>query len=266
VYSVLDSQVGMRLPPELIDEIFSHLSLDEPQTLRNCSLVAKSWVYRSQKRLFETIHISELTHSSWANSISPANLELLHHVHFLTLHTTTWWCHIPVHGIHHLSDYLPSLYNLESLVLSLMHLRVDFSQIKNFSAFRLTLSSLSLRNCHLSTYVLITLVNYFPNLVDLELRIPIYVGDYHRVPPLSRPLHGRLSVQTCGINLPLFDELSDLPPELDELFLGGGFQGVIQYDHMVATYAGSVKCLRLLCGFNSKPLYTPSAFRMVRSC
>jgi len=52
---------------------------DESQMLRNCSLVAKSWVYRSQKRLFETVRISTLTRNLWVDRISPANLELLHY-------------------------------------------------------------------------------------------------------------------------------------------------------------------------------------------
>ena len=34
----------MCLPPELIDKILDHPPPNEPQTLRNCSLVARSWV------------------------------------------------------------------------------------------------------------------------------------------------------------------------------------------------------------------------------
>ena len=240
----------MRLPPELIDLIFSHLSLDELQTLRNCSLVARSWAHRSQKRLFETVQISRLTYSSWVEGISPENLELLRHVHSLTLSITGPRCPVPTSLIDDLGDYLPSLHNLKSLVLSSLNLESGSPKVENFSAFRLTLSSLSIWRCYVSTGAFIILVNYFPNLVDLQLRSPLPVEDYKPVPPLLRPLRGRLSAE--GFNdhtLLLLNHLSNLPPELDELATGGTGQGTIGYDHMVAAYVGSVKRLRLLHGF-----------------
>jgi len=181
----------MCLPQELIDEIFSYLPVppNEPQTFRNSSLVAKS------------------------DSISPSNLELLHHVRSLTYTL----------GIDSLGDYLPSFRNLESLVLSSMDLPSGVSQqVDNFSAFRHALSSLSLWSCYVSPGALITLVNYFPNLINLQLHAPMYRMDYKPSPPLSRPLRGRLSVQKFRCyDLPVLDRLSDLPPELDELVIGG---------------------------------------------
>jgi hypothetical protein len=51
-----------------------------------------------------------------------------------------------------------------------MCLQSDISQqVENFSAFRHTLSSLSLWGCHVSSRALITVVNHFPNLVDIGL-------------------------------------------------------------------------------------------------
>ena len=73
-------------------------------------------------------------------------------------------------------------------------------------------------------------------------------------PALSRPLRGRLSVQTFRTHdLPVLDRLSDLPPELDELVIGGVAQTAIAYNRVVATYAGNVKQLRLLRGYERKP-------------
>jgi len=242
----------MSLPLELIDEIVNNLPPDEPQTLRNCSLVAKSWVHRSQKRLFETVRISRSTRSSWVGSISPANLELLRHVRsFAYILDHTAWLRFPAYRTDSLGDYLPSLRNLESLVLSSMDLQSDISQqVENFSAFRHTLSSISLWECRISPGALVTVVNYFPNLVNLQLRASTQAADHEPVPPLLRPLRGRLSVQKLrDHHLPVLDRLSDLPPELDELVLGGA----IAYDHIVATYARSVKRLRLLGGFERKP-------------
>jgi len=245
----------MSLPPELIDEIIHHLPLDEPQALQNCSLVAKSWVHCSQKRLFQTVNISKSTRSSWKDRISPVNLELLHHVRSLTFTIDpTAWLRFPGYRIDSLGDYLPSFHNLESLVLSSMDLQSDISQqVGNFAAFRLTLSSLSLSGCYLSPSVLVIIVNCFPNLIDLQLRAPMRAEDHEPVPPLSRPLRGRLSVLAFrNHDLPVLNQLSDLPPELDELVIGGGAQVTTGYGHIVATYAGSVKRLRLLRGFECK--------------
>ena len=245
----------MSLPPELIDEIIQHLPLDKPQTLRNCSLVAKSWVYRSQKRLFQTVSISKSTRSSWVDRISPANLELLHHVRSLTYTIDpTARLRFPAHHIDSLDDYLPSFHNLESLVLSSMDLQSDIpQQVENFAAFRLTLSSLSLWDCYLSPCALITIVNCFPDIVDLQLRALMHTEDHEPIPPLSRPLRGKFSVLAFrSHDLPVLNRLSDLPPELDELVIDGSAQVAIGHDHIVATYAGSVKRLRLLRGFECK--------------
>jgi hypothetical protein len=51
------------LPPEILDSIIDLLH-DEPQTLQNCCLVAKSWIPRTRKHLFTEITIA-----------SPADLE-----------------------------------------------------------------------------------------------------------------------------------------------------------------------------------------------
>ena len=247
----------MRLPQELIDEIFSYIPLNDLQTFRNFSLVAKAWVHRSQRRLFHTVSISKSTYDSWVDNISPTNLELLHHVRSLTYTLgTTARVRFPGYRIDSLGDYLPSFRNLETLVLASTDLPSGVSQqIENFSAFRHTLSSLSLWSCYVSSGAVITLVNYFPNLIDLQLRAPMHRVDYKPSPPLLRPLRGRLCVQKFKIyDLPVLDRLSDLPPELDELIIGGTpTQTPVSYDHIIATYAGSAERLRLLHGFTRKP-------------
>ena len=49
------------LPCELVDEIVTHLRCDE-RALRNCSLVARSWTYPSQKLLYARIYITPETY------------------------------------------------------------------------------------------------------------------------------------------------------------------------------------------------------------
>ena len=46
--------LGPHLPPELLDNIVDLLH-DQPETLRQCSLVAKSWVPRTRKHLFADV-------------------------------------------------------------------------------------------------------------------------------------------------------------------------------------------------------------------
>ena len=242
----------MNLPPELLDEIIGHLPLDEPQTLRNCSLVAKSWVYPSQKRLFATVRISSRDYHLWKDRISPAKIEPLHHVRSLTyILDTTARFRPPEYHIDSLSNYLPSFRRLKKLVLSSICLQSGIpQQLENFGPFQHKLSSLSLWSCHVSSGALVTIVNYFPNLVDLQLCVLTLKEDGEPIPPLSRPLRGRLDIQQFwNDDLSLLDHLSDPPPELDELVVFGYVRMPVAYDRVVTTYAGSVKRLELLRGF-----------------
>ena len=62
----------MNLPQELLEEILSHLPLEDEQgkqSLQKCSLVAKSWVNPSQRRLFETVEIQDKTLNLWLDDI-----------------------------------------------------------------------------------------------------------------------------------------------------------------------------------------------------
>jgi len=60
----------MSLPQELIDEIFNYLPLNKPQTFRNCSLVAKSWVHPSQKGCFiPSVSLNQHTACGWIASL-----------------------------------------------------------------------------------------------------------------------------------------------------------------------------------------------------
>ena len=259
----------MNLLPELIDEIISYLPLDEPQALRNCSLVSKSWIYPSRKRLFEGVHIRKSDYNLWTERISPENVELLHHVRSLTyvLDMTVWFRH-PEYRIDSLGSYLPSFDQLENLGLfSVLLLSDTPHQIEHFSAFRHTLSSLSLRGCHVSSSALITILNYFSSLVNLELRALVHEVDGEPVPPLSRPLRGGLSVQQfrdCDVSL--LDRLSDPPPECDELVICGFPLIPVAYDRVVVACAGNVKRLGLLRGFERKRRCAPRPSCMASRC
>lgn len=248
----------MDLPPELIGEIISHLPLYDRRTLRSCSLIARSWVYHAQKRLFETVVITRWTHHGWVRGIPPGNLELLDHVRSFEYSFPYREGPYRSYGINSLVDYLLSFHKLKRLILSTEGLELDLPQsVKIFSAFRCSLSSLTL-SCPLSSRTVITFVNCFPNLVDLKLHAIVTIADCKPVPPLSQPLRGKLSViQFAPYDWEIFDRLSNPSPELDELVISGFSRESKSHNRIVASYAGSIRYLRLLRGFERKPLYTP---------
>ena len=69
----------MTLLLELLDEILNYLPPDD-ESLKNCSLVAKSWLRLSRQRLFENDFIQDAECQSWVDNIPPTNTELLQHV------------------------------------------------------------------------------------------------------------------------------------------------------------------------------------------
>ena len=217
----------MSLPHELLDEILGYLSLDDKQdqqSLRNYSLVAKSWTNPSRRHLFKTVEIGEATLQSWLDTIPPANVELLQHVRSLSYLVTTiarqrGWR--PMRHIDVLRDYLPSFHQLQHLSLSLMHIPSDiFRRVEMFSAFQHTLSRLSLKHCDVTISALVTLINCFSNLDRLDLSQLLYYVDDELASSLSRPLIRELHASGFHEDhLGILDQLSELEPAFEELDL-----------------------------------------------
>ena len=237
----------MNLPPELIYEVICNLASDV-QSLRSCSLVAKSWAHPSRKWIFKDVSVSGDTHQRWLDRISPGDVELLRNVRsFRYTSDSKVWVGVTLYRIDSLQHYLPSLCCLESLGLSSMSLVPDApGQIGLFSAFQHTLSSLSITCCHTTSSALITIVSYFPLLSNLRLQSLLFAPGGESAPPLSRPLRGRLAIAECNINArALFDKLSDPPPELDELALCRVDMPSF-YDAILGAHGGSVKRLKMI--------------------
>lgn len=73
----------MHLPQELLEEILSYLPLDDEQdeqSLRNCSVVARSWVNPSRRRLFKMVGIRNEGIQLWLANVPSTNEGLLQHV------------------------------------------------------------------------------------------------------------------------------------------------------------------------------------------
>jgi len=209
----------MHLPHEILDEIFSYLPLDDNQdqrSLRDCSLVAKSWTSACRRRLFETVEIREKALLSWWYNILPTNHGLLRHVRSLSYITDGH----PGYRVDLLRDYLPSFYQLQHLSLSCMH--VSSRDVEIFSAFRHTLSRLSFAHSSVTVGALVTLINYFPSLNRLDLEHVSHKMHGEPVPAPSRPIIRELHISNpLPDSRGIFDQLAKLGFVFDKVVVDG---------------------------------------------
>ena len=258
-YLPLDDEHGKRppaatsLPQELIDEILSYLPLDDEhgkQSLRNCSLVSSRWINPCRRHLFKTIEIQDTNLQSLLDSVPPANDGLFQHVHSLTYIVRVGNISPPLeYPIDTLRDYLPFLHRLQHLSLSSLLLSPRVSQqVDLFSAFRHTLSWLSLSHCRVTISAFVALINYFPNLDRLDITHIVRWVDAKPVPPLSRQIIGQLHIfELYRTGFGLFDQLSAAGLAFDEIVFGEHPQvPLLSFERTVGAVGANVKHLRLL--------------------
>jgi len=236
----------MRLPVETIDKILGHLPSYDEKSLRSCSLVAKSWLGPSQRRLFVSAFISPETYQSWLDNISPRNTGLLRHLRSLVYvaprseHNLS---HPPFQIDNDLRDYLPSFCQLQDLTLSSLDIRpITPAYTELFFAFQHTLSSLSLVCVSTTLNAFATLVGYFPNLRNLEIHSMSFEAGGRPAPRLPCPLRGKLLVQwNKETDRELFlDRFPGLDLEYEELVITGEYE-----QRIVAAVEDNLKCLEV---------------------
>ena len=148
----------------------------------------------------------------------------------------------------HSGDYLSALRNLQSLTLfNITVEHISEAQFRTcFSAFRETLTHLFLNSFVMSFSAFVTLVDYFPNIATLELRGFELKRDKAPVPPLSRPLRGRLHLHAVQPHcLEFFDLFAQLDLEYEELVIGSRPIGTEFLRSVLQTSTGTVKILRI---------------------
>ena len=174
----------MALPPELVDEILTQLR-DDKQTLLNCSLIAKSWAYPSQKLLHDW-HLCFIpeTYRTWQETASPTRMELLPRVRSLTYRNFDSLYPFP-------RDHLKSFHRLQQITLRNINLDIQSNIINYLPASQNTLSSLYLANVSIYSTALVDLINHFPNLRDLHL-YQSYIHQARHTAPFFGSPRGKL--------------------------------------------------------------------------
>ena len=228
----------MILPFELVDEILTHLQHDK-RALANCSLVAKSWTYPSQRLLFAFINLIPENHKAWQKN-GPQNAEMMQYVRTLTCSGSRSF-----RVLH--DDHSRSFYRLQYLALQAIT-PIESNALNLFLAFRDTLSSLSLEYVSLTWSTFVGLINYFPNLRELLFHDSSLETDHSPIPPLSRPLRGTLCLSTLSAShfSTLSRGIAGLEPEYDRLeIIHDPYQPFYDVQHIISACEKTLTYLML---------------------
>ena len=119
-----------------------------------------------------------------------------------------------------------------------------------FSAFRETLTCLTLRGVVVSFSAFVTLVDYFPNIRILKLRSFTLEPDAGPAPNLSRPLRGSVNVSGVDESLDFLDKFARLDLEYEEVVISSPriSIGTKYLEHALQLSATTAKILRLAAG------------------
>ena len=232
------------LPQELKDIIIDCLPPGDMGSFRNCSVVAKSWINASRKRLFESVRTGPRNLLPWLDRISQENVDLLRHVRELTCFQEFSATEQALQDTP--PDHFRFLRQLRHLNLGLADISLSSKEIGSFHAFKFTLSSINLVMCRISRGTLIALINYFPNLEILCLVHLFCRKPSDKIPLLPRPPLKRLHIDD-GLPdfLDLLNDLSGLGLRVDEVIFKptNPSQGFV--NRVASAFGANLQCLRL---------------------
>ena len=146
-------------------------------------------------------------------------------------------------------EYLSALHNTRSLTLC--DIKVEDIGEEGFracfSAFRETLTHLSLDAFTTSFSAFVTLVDYFPNITSLRLSSFAQERDTGPVPSPSRPLRGKIHIHNVRTHcLRFFDRFAKLDLEYEELVIDSPWSMAWKFlESTLRTSPGTIKFLRL---------------------
>ena len=245
-----DPKASVILPPEILDKVLENIPSDEggQPTLIACALVATWWTGPSQRRLFSSVEIYEGNYQRWMDGVvlPRPKAHLLGYVRSL--------CHFHGTELRDLAqesgEYLSALRNVHSLML--VNTWVKYVSEDNFrtcfSAFRETLTHLSLENFPTSFNTFVALVDYFPNITSLQLCSLQLEPDEGSVPSLSRPLRGKICLREVEAgHLEVFNRFAKLDLEYEEMVIDSFYftVGETFLESALQVSASTLKYLRL---------------------
>ena len=266
-----ESKAFTTLPPEIFDRILEHIPTGDiggRKTLTACALVATWWTGPSQRRLFSSVTISDSNYQRWMEGValSRSRTRLLGYVRSLR-HRCSRRAErgYPLQHLYEDSGkYLSALNNLRSL--KLIGVRIQHISEENinpcFSVFRNTLTDLTLDYFIASFSAFVTLVDYFPNITTLLLGPFETKPDEGPVPPLSRPLRGKVCIRARNGCAQFFDRFATLDLKYEELvlmFCDGEERKNL--GSALQLGARTVKYLRLTAEFYSEHPYDNPSYR-----
>jgi hypothetical protein len=240
------------LPYELFVTIIEHLALDEKESLKNCSLVTKSWTYPCQKHLFESILCrSRKGLELWLDVVSGKGARLLKHVRKLT-------CKFQEFGTFFDSRFLlPELEQLRHFEFTMGVIWLAPRDVEVFFAsFKHSLSAITLAMCGISKATLVTLIQHFPRLQYLSLQWVEEIRCNEESPCVSSPPLKKLFVyddngDSSGHFMGLLKGLSELGLRFEEIVLSENQSFFLRVpveefaNGIVSAFGDSVQCLRL---------------------
>ncbi|KAF9783870.1 hypothetical protein BJ322DRAFT_1067469 [Thelephora terrestris] len=206
-----------------MDDVLGYIPLDREgrKLLIACASVATWWARPSQRRLFSSVSLDDENYLQRMEDVSRDS-----------------------------GGYLSALHNLRSLTLCNITLLPNGQEeiLACFSAFRETLTELSLERISASFSSFVSLVGYFPNITTL--RVEFFAWDYYEspVPPLSQPLRGEIYIRFTEIYWWKFiDQFTMLNQKYDRLVLDFGSIVVDakNLESLLQSSASSVKYLQL---------------------
>ena len=250
----------MTLPPELMDKILEHVSADQwrgRQTLTACALVATWWTGPSQRRLFSSVEINQWNYQGWMDGVvySASKNHLLEYVRSFSHGNRNMRTKYQMRDFPRACwEYSSALRNLQSLAFFNTRIeRIGKDMFHTcFSAFRETLACLSLNTIATSFSAFVDLVDYFPNITTLQLCSFALKPEEGPVPPLSRPLRGKLEVnylRTGTSGFAFLNQFAELDLEYEELVVDASslsiYAEAMFLESVLRISAGTIKFLRL---------------------
>ena len=201
--------------------------------------------------------INEDNYQRWLDGVtrSGSKAHLLAHIRSLSHRRgRTIEANYPMRGLAEESgEYFSALRDIHSLTLCNIQVEhISEDQFRTcFSAFRETLTHLSLETVTTSIGAFVTLVDYFPNITTLQLRSLVLEHDKKSTPPLSRPFRGNVRVHCFrGDRMEFFDQFVKLDLEYEELVIASRalfiHEKIEFLDTVLQISVGTIRFLRLV--------------------